>query len=237
LKTRTVRGTVSGNVKGEISVEIAEHKTEEHPSPICQPPKRVRRRNRSAKQIALLSAAKKLFAERGYDATTTREIAATAGCAEGLIHRYFNGKAGLLLALLQQRDSQNATGAEDFSPLASRLEDEFLRLVDHEVERVWQEQDFLKVAIPQAILNPTVGKALSRDGGSRLSIVERLRKFKQCEHLREEELEIFERLIDVLGFAFGFLRPVLLGQDRLHSRKMAAMIAKTLIRSLQPSPA
>jgi hypothetical protein len=29
----------------------------------------------------------------------------------------------------------------------------------------------------------------------------------------------------------------LLGQDRLHSRKMAANIAKTLIRSLQPSPA
>lgn len=198
---------------------------------------RTRKRNRTAKQSALLNAAQKLFAERGYDATTTREIAATAGCAEGLIHRYFNGKAGLLFALLQSRSAQDTPSSEDRPPLAPRLEDEFLRLVDSEVERVWNEQDFLKVVIPQAILNPNVGKALNRAGNARSRIVERLRKFKQCEHLREEELEMFERLIDVLGFAFGFLRPVLLGQDRLHSKKMAVSIAKTLIRSLQPSPA
>jgi AcrR family transcriptional regulator len=221
----------------EVRVEISEHNRDEGQPFIGRPPRRARQRNRAAKQIALLSAAQKLFAERGYDATTTREIAATAGCAEGLIHRYFNGKAGLLLALLKSRDSQELTGAENSLPPASKLEDEFLRLVDAEVERVWQDRDFFKVIIPQAILNPMLGKALIRVGNSRLSVTARLRRFSQCEHLREEELEIFERLIDVLGFAFGFLRPVLLGQDRLHSRKMAANIAKTLIRSLQPSTA
>jgi AcrR family transcriptional regulator len=58
-----------------------------------------RKRNRVVRERALLAAASKLFASRGYEATTTREIAARAGCAEGLIHRYFKSKAGLLLAI------------------------------------------------------------------------------------------------------------------------------------------
>src|SRR5436309_15559789 len=62
-------------------------------------PGSTRTRDRSAKQQALIVAALKLFAEKGYEVTTTREIAACAGCAEGLIHRYFGGKAGLLTAL------------------------------------------------------------------------------------------------------------------------------------------
>jgi AcrR family transcriptional regulator len=65
-----------------------------------------RTRDRVAKQNALLQAALKLFAGKGYEATTTREIAAAANCAEGLIHRYFSGKAGLLTALIEYHFSQ-----------------------------------------------------------------------------------------------------------------------------------
>ena len=60
-----------------------------------------RTRDRAGKKQALIDAALKLFASKGYDATTTREIAACAGCAEGLIHRYFSSKAGLLPALME----------------------------------------------------------------------------------------------------------------------------------------
>ena len=103
-----------------------------------------RKRDRAAKQQALMLAAKQLFAHRGYDATTTRDIAACAGCAEGLIHRYFNGKAGLFLALIQYRVSQEATDLSDRLPVAARFEDEFLRLVGWEVERMWETAIFSK---------------------------------------------------------------------------------------------
>ena len=62
-------------------------------------------RNRPAREQALIAAATRLFATKGYDATTTREIAAEAGCAEGLIHRYFQGKEGLLFAIIRSRTS------------------------------------------------------------------------------------------------------------------------------------
>jgi AcrR family transcriptional regulator len=60
-------------------------------------------RDRAAKKQALIRAALGLFASKGYEVTTTREIAASAGCAEGLIHLYFRGKAGLLAAMIAGR--------------------------------------------------------------------------------------------------------------------------------------
>ena len=48
----------------------------------------------------LLAAATELFDERGYDRTTTRDLADRAGVDAALIARYFGSKAGLYLATL-----------------------------------------------------------------------------------------------------------------------------------------
>ena len=51
----------------------------------------------------LLDAAEREFAERGFDAATTRAIAERAGLNTGLIGYHFGGKAGLYEALLERR--------------------------------------------------------------------------------------------------------------------------------------
>jgi AcrR family transcriptional regulator len=53
------------------------------------------------KKRALVEAAVHCFAERGYDATSTREIAIRAGVAEATIFRHFPTKKDLLLRLIQ----------------------------------------------------------------------------------------------------------------------------------------
>lgn len=55
---------------------------------------------RGQARAQLLSAAQALFAERGYDRTTTRDLAEAAGVDAALIARYFGSKAGLYLAAL-----------------------------------------------------------------------------------------------------------------------------------------
>jgi AcrR family transcriptional regulator len=194
-----------------------------------------RKRDRAAKQRSLLHAAKGLFATRGYDATTTREIAASAGCAEGLIHRYFNGKAGLFLALIQYRIAQEVSDLNDHVPIASTFQDEFVRLVDWEVERMWEDRDFLRVIIPRAMVDPKVGRVLGRVGKSRRTkaIMERLCHFKECNRLPKEGVEAFARLINVIGFGFGFLRPAIMDQDAAQARSMARVIATVLARSVE----
>ncbi len=190
-----------------------------------------RKRDRAARQRALIVAATKLFAHRGYEATTTREVAACAGCAEGLIHRYFKGKAGLLLALTQSRVTQEV---EDLGErLAPTLEEEFLQLVDREVERMWEDRDFLRVILPRAFLDPAQARLLKRVGASRdANIVERLKHFKRCQSLPAEEIEGLAELINVFGFLYGFMHPLVLRRDRGRARKTAATVARLLVRSI-----
>ena len=118
-----------------------------------------RTRDRAAKKQALIRAALGLFASKGYEVTTTREIAASAGCAEGLIHRYFKGKAGLLAAMIEHRVSKEALESSDkLAASPQPRADEFLQLVDREVERMWESRDFLRVFIPRAIVDPSCGQ-------------------------------------------------------------------------------
>ncbi len=58
-----------------------------------------RPRDRAATRQALLDAARTLFAERGYDRTTLRQVAERAGVDAALVARYFGGKEGLFLAV------------------------------------------------------------------------------------------------------------------------------------------
>lgn len=47
---------------------------------------------------AILEAARHMFAERGYDATTLRGVARAAGVDPALVHHYFDGKHQLFVA-------------------------------------------------------------------------------------------------------------------------------------------
>lgn len=60
-------------------------------------PKRQRRKRRTREDVAerIREAARTLFAERGYAATTTKEIARLADASETLLFRYYGGKAAL----------------------------------------------------------------------------------------------------------------------------------------------
>jgi AcrR family transcriptional regulator len=55
-----------------------------------------REANKQATRAALTAAAERLFAERGFDQTTVRDIASAAAVTERTFYRYFDGKEGLI---------------------------------------------------------------------------------------------------------------------------------------------
>jgi AcrR family transcriptional regulator len=221
IKTTAVR---KGQAMVQAKIALCENGSGSRPK---------RTRDRAAKKQALLHAALGLFAAKGYEVTTTREIAASAGCAEGLIHRYFKGKPGLLAAMIEHRVSKEALVLTHSSRPARNLTDEFLKLVDGEVERMWENRDFLRVLIPRAIVDPSLGglmnKALISVRAN--AICERLKHYESCVTLPRGAMEVLAQAVGMLGFVFGFVRPVLLGHDRLRARKMAATVAKVLVGS------
>jgi AcrR family transcriptional regulator len=60
------------------------------------------RRPAAVRRAQILAAARALFAERGFHATTTRDLAAAADINDALIYRYFPDKKAILAALIDQ---------------------------------------------------------------------------------------------------------------------------------------
>lgn len=65
-----------------------------------------RRRDADATRAALLAAATELFAERGFEQTTVRDIAAHAKVNQALLFRYFGSKDALFQATLASTSRQ-----------------------------------------------------------------------------------------------------------------------------------
>ncbi len=60
---------------------------------------RARTRDPAEKRARVMAAARRLFAERGYAATTTADVAGRAGVSEGILFHHFGSKEGLLAAV------------------------------------------------------------------------------------------------------------------------------------------
>jgi AcrR family transcriptional regulator len=67
-----------------------------------------RRRDASRSRDLLLEAGRSLFAERGFDRTTTRDIGERAGVDPALIARYYGSKTALYIAVLHADSADSA---------------------------------------------------------------------------------------------------------------------------------
>jgi AcrR family transcriptional regulator len=196
------------------------------------PEERPRVLNRAGRERALIDAAAKLFAVQGYESTTTRQIAARAGCAEGLISRYFKGKAGLLRALIQQHFDEEVEEFRDDSPAAASLGEEIIRRVEWDFDHLLADFDFLRVILPRVILDPHLAKEVESVGPGRHEklIRERLAVHERFCALPQEEREALVQMITGVGMEFGFFGPVM-GEPPDKAKSKAMAIARILARA------
>jgi len=106
------------------------------------------------KQIQIIETAEKLFAERGFDGTTVRDIADEAGINVAMISYYFGSKEKLMEALFELRVGSVIIRVE------SLIKDESLTpiekvnmLIDEHIDRVLQKQCFHKVMMGVLVTN------------------------------------------------------------------------------------
>ena len=58
---------------------------------------------RKSTKLKILDAAEKLFAEKGFDGTSTRAICSAARVNVAAVHYHFNGKEGVAEAIFERR--------------------------------------------------------------------------------------------------------------------------------------
>jgi len=193
------------------------------------------KRDKELRQQSLIEAATAVFAERGYDCATTREIAERAGCAEGLIHRYFRGKRGLLLAILESRASQVVQDFVAALPDRDTVEDEIEQILLWNLDTMWERRDFMRVAVSQAAIDSEVGRTVNEGAhNERVRLTkEKLRRHQRAGRMRPGvDLEAMAQAITGLGFALGFSFQVSLGQDRRLARRIAVEAAAEISRGI-----
>jgi len=105
----------------------------------------------------ILGAAMELFAKRGYDAATMRDIAAAAQVSLGLAYRYFEGKESLVLALYQQMAEQ--TDAAISSLNQGKIADRFIATMHVRLANAVRYRQAFG-ALFGAIMTPGTGAAL-----------------------------------------------------------------------------
>ena len=140
----------------------------------------------------IIAAAARVLAEKGYDATTLREISREAQAAPGLVHYYFGGKDALLVEalqaagrqfhqrmqhLIQQMPAEQSLGVL-FTHISERVEQE------PEVYRLRYESFSLGLHNP--IIAPTVQERLAQRREEIASVMamvlEKLEKAEGVEH-------------------------------------------------------
>lgn len=129
-----------------------------------RPPKKseaskIKKRDRSATEDKLIKAGREIFSKLGFDGATTKMIAKKADINESLIGRYFDGKEGLLTAIVAKFLEEMLHRELPYPP-QNNLTSELELYVADRIEFGSQHEDFIKIIFTQGMVNKKFKKAV-----------------------------------------------------------------------------
>jgi AcrR family transcriptional regulator len=196
-----------------------------------------RKRDREASKQALIQAGLTVFAAHGYDAATTKAIAAAAGLNEQLITRYFGGKAGLLSAIMESFVDEEVNGGH-YPAAAADVAGEIRGFLRHRHAKLLELQDYLRAYFPMSLrdasIRETIRPVLLREG---TVLRERLAALQRRGLVRADaDPETLGMIIGGISFHVSFLLRVNLDlpEDRLE--RIIEEFVENMARGLAPLP-
>ena len=97
------------------------------------------------KQICILQVAEKLFAEKGFDGTTVREISKAAKINIAMVSYYFGSKDKMLEALIRFRTEDLSIKIENLIKESLSPLEKMNRLIEFYISRINQNKDIYKI--------------------------------------------------------------------------------------------
>jgi TetR/AcrR family transcriptional regulator len=187
----------------------------------------------------LLGIARKLFAENGFENTTTKAIAAAAGVSEAIIFRHFSSKEALYASILDQKADEIGirTWGAELDACAAREDDEALifSVVKRILEADRKDPEFQKLMI-QASLS---GHPLHKITAQRLSPLQRF----LCNYVKKRQKKGAFQKCDPRLAAYAIigvpsycgLSKILFGAEdlKLSEEQMALSFTRLLVEGLR----
>lgn len=201
-------------------------------------PREPRSRDRQASTRALLEAAVEAFSAKGYDATTTKEIARQAGLNEQLISRYFGGKMGLLIAVYRDLlDRQEDDRAYEASTRKATVADEIRSFLFFKRRHLHATRKLMTIVIMRLLTQALDSETYDLSFASRTGNVlrERLKIFQE-EGAISAEFDVGDVSDVIMFFVFtrSFIDPVITGVDENDTEENVESFVRLICGGLTP---
>jgi AcrR family transcriptional regulator len=185
-----------------------------------------RSRRKSDRRLQLLSAAERLFAERGFLAVRLEDIGAAAGVSGPAIYRHFPNKESLLVELLVGISTRLLAGAREVRSTSTDAAAALDGLIDFHLDFALGEPDLIRIQ--------------DRDLAHLPAAAERQVRRAQRQYveiwvgvLREFEPKLAEADARLMAHAvFGLLNSTPHSLKRVDSRAVRAARSRTVMRTM-----
>ncbi|MBU9790152.1 helix-turn-helix domain-containing protein [Lentilactobacillus sp. TOM.63] len=195
----------------------------------------------SAKQQAVLRASLELFSQKGFDRTSTRDIADRAAVSEGTVYKQFKTKDGILKAILEPFIHQVLPKAVtefmvDMAQNATPTIDEFLeKAVKNRMKFALDNRQQLRILLQEITRNANlvslIGKEAANIINSPLGNV--IRKYQEDGQLVRWPLQ---RIIQyIFGTVLTYLLPKVLAGGELDIDQASKETVEFVMHGLKPA--
>ncbi len=175
-----------------------------------------KKRDRSGSEARLLKAGEETFAKYGFAGTTTKLIAQKAKLNEALIARYFGGKMGLMLAIIEDHISEKHK-ALAYEPKGSLEEELTSYILDKLDMHCSHDESFFRIVISQAMVDQKFAKNIraAAPPSPDKNLVERLEKLMKAGKMRPGlNLQSFVQALEIQLHGTFVFEQILMGRSR-----------------------
>jgi TetR/AcrR family transcriptional regulator, regulator of cefoperazone and chloramphenicol sensitivity len=195
-----------------------------------------KKRDQKTTKEKLLKAALDIFSKEGYDAATTRNIAKKAGVNESLIHRYFETKAGLFIALKQEfRESVISDFLESYDE-SETIQEELTNFLKFRLARTRKHKKFFKLSVARVMVDSKLKedvKSYSRMKPA--ALFERFEGFRKKGQIRKDVvLDDFINVLHTVAFGIGILSQAVECLEVDEADRLIETTAELLTQGLVP---
>lgn len=157
------------------------------------------------KQVQIIETAERLFAEKGFDGTSVRDIADEADINVAMISYYFGSKEKLMEAIFEYRVGsiqlrvEALMRDESLSPI-----EKVYMLIDEHIDRVMQKQNFYRIMVCVQVTNknPAILQAANRVKVRNAEVVSELIKDGQKKGVFKKNIDVVLMLNTMVGTVF-----------------------------------
>ncbi|MEM8971028.1 MAG: TetR family transcriptional regulator [Pseudomonadota bacterium] len=187
-------------------------------------------RDRATTEERLKEAAIAVWSRHGFDGSSVKDIAEAAEANVSLVSRYFGGKEGLLLTILNEMIVEKQEGQLDYAPQET-LEAEAFEYLRHRYRSDMESEAFIRVVISKIVVDRGIREQAltSLTYASDENFRQRLSTLQSNGKIREDaDLTMIFRQIGLISFSASLTEGIILEKSKAETEKAlqeaAAMI-------------